>query len=174
MYVSAVGRPRRRGVSGLGLIMPKLDVQLSYGGRTITVEGGLDTGADTTVAIMDQAIISQLGLPRTGTVRVYTAAGPRDVYTSRLDFVSVVGSPGCLLRDITDVWLSPVEGGTKVLLGENFVKAMGGSIVPTPDGLKLTCKPGEALVIERVPTWAIVAGVGVAAAAGLAIFLGLR
>lgn len=121
--------------NGLGLVMPGLMAHVTHGGRTETIEIGLDTGIPHEYASINTDYARKLGIsaesPKLNKLVIETANGP------------------CSFNNLP-VGLNPTVGSHaghphKIYLGAPLIEKMGGKIIFGENGFSLVCgKQGSA------------------------------
>lgn len=119
--------------NGLGLVMPGLMAHVTNGGKTETIEIGLDTGIPGNYASVNTSYARSMGVssesPKLDKLVIETANGP------------------CTFNNLP-VSLNPTVGSHaghphKIYLGAPLIDKMGGKIIFGEKGFSLVCgKPG--------------------------------
>lgn len=102
--------------------IPKIDVIITQGNRTLALVGSIDTGYDG-FAVVRPSVQSRLNMPIIGSMQLLGFGGKLTVPVAKADSISIKGSPACVSKN-AQVTISeiPGNGPEDILFGEKFFK----------------------------------------------------
>lgn len=118
-----------------GALIPVFPVDLTHRGRTERIQVGFDTGMTGTHLELPTSTAKRLGLTKIGTEEFVDAFGPNLSSVARIDQISVPGKSGCGVKSAKVIF----HEGAPTLIGNDFIRDIGGSISYGRNGAGLTC-----------------------------------
>jgi len=126
-----------------------IPLTLGHGGRTLSMDGLLDTGAEHFIVITDR-MASKLGLTRGQATACY-GVGDNIVcgWQTTIDRVSIAGQPQCTLDKVSAFIIPEITPGTDILIGEYFLRSVKAKIDLSEEGKPvLVCREGPHIPIS--------------------------
>jgi predicted aspartyl protease len=127
------------------MLIPKIFVVVTQGGRSTDLRASVDTGYDG-VAVIRPALARQLNIPIVGTQRLRGFGGTLNVPVGTADALAIKDSPACILKN-AKVVITDMPGTEEILLGEGFFNKFSFDIK------YLNGQPVIVACGERVSTW---------------------
>lgn len=164
MRLVASGVPGSQGLRARGVILPVLVVT---GGRTTRVPAMWDTGSD--VTSVDRTLLQGMGAPQSGSIAIYTVAGPSSVgdYLAAIDLPAGLGGSVRLSDGPIPVLGDALNGHVRVLIGRE-IQAGYRLVVDGPAGTWAIYRPDPRLAMP--PTSGSLLPAGIAAGIAAAMF----
>ena len=140
MRMVASGSPGPQELRARGVILPVLVVT---GGRTTLVPAMWDTGSD--VTSVDRTLLQDMGAPQSGSIAIYTVAGPSSVgdYMAAIDLPTGLGGSVRLSDGPIPVLGDALNGHVRVLIGRE-IQAGYRLVVDGPAGRWAIYRPDPA------------------------------
>jgi hypothetical protein len=156
-----------------GVLVSGVPARLSHRGRQLDVISMLDTGTKGTHAFIDHTLAQELGLPRERKTEFVVVGGELKVgFYSTLDELSLPTVANCVIKNATVLVGDAGKDRTKVLVGEDFIRDVGGELKFFPDKTLISCKGGTetAIPYSKVPVQEILL-VGAAVVLGITLLV---
>lgn len=152
----------------------RVNVNLSYKGRTTSAIALFDSGAET-YAFVDQSIAKKLGLPQ-GEAQGYSGIAGSDIgFKSVVDTLSLSENPTCAVTGNVPVLVGTVTvPNVTMLIGEYFIKSTKMTTDFSTGTMVTKCGSGPAIAMTQpipVEYWVLgAAAVAALIAAGIFLF----
>jgi len=164
------------GIDDLGTVIPRFNAKLFYKGKSIPIIAGVDTGATRIYVLVSPTAAEKLGLPKKAAGRVgVVGGGTAPAFESELDRVEIEDIPACAINKPKTIIATPISE-VDVLIGEDYLKALGAKIEYTDKGPALSCRGGIPGI--GLPEWGdwqyIAVGVGILFLFGFLVSLSSR
>ena len=135
----------------------RLNVRISYRGRSVDAVALHDTGAET-YAFLDNSIAERLGLPRGSAVGYAGIAGSSVGFNSEVDSFQVLGNSDCAIGKMPVVVGQVTVPNVEALVGEYFMRSVGMTTEVSENGISISCRKGAKIAITQPiskETWII-------------------
>jgi predicted aspartyl protease len=123
-----------------GALIPVFLVELTHRGRTEQIQVGFDTGMSGAHLEIPTSTANKLGLTAIDTEEFIDASGVHLSSVAHIDKISLPGKSGCFVPRAKVIF----HDGAPTLIGNDFIRDIGGSIRYGSKGASLTCTGGIA------------------------------